>query len=99
MHKAKVVIARDVRELARVLAISDADRAALEVQMELVARIELEVRRFGMTHSALARVARTSRPRVTAILNGNLEGVSTDLLLRILAALGTKVQLRFRRAA
>jgi len=52
-----------------------------------------------MTHSALARVARTSRPRVTAILNGNLEGVSTDLLLRILAALGTQVQLRFRRAA
>jgi len=54
---------------------------------------------MGITHANLAKLASTSRPRVTAILNGNLEGVSTDLLLRILAALGVKVQLRFRRAA
>jgi len=72
---------------------------ALEVQVELSGRIALEVRSMGITHANLAKLASTSRPRVTAILNGNLEGVSTDLLLRILAALGVKVQLRFRRAA
>jgi transcriptional regulator with XRE-family HTH domain len=48
---------------------------------------------------ALARLAQTSRPRVTAILNGNLEGVSTDLLLRLLGVLGVRVELKFRRAA
>lgn len=47
----------------------------------------------------LARLAGASRPRVTSILNGNLDGVSTDLLLRILAALGVRVRLRFHRAA
>jgi transcriptional regulator with XRE-family HTH domain len=46
---------------------------------------------------ALARLAQTSRPRVTAILNGNLEGVSTDLLLRLLGVLGVRVELKFRR--
>lgn len=52
-----------------------------------------------MTHACLARLARTSRPRLTAILNGNLDRVSTDLLLRILAALGVRVEMRFHRAA
>jgi predicted XRE-type DNA-binding protein len=99
MRKRKDVSARSTRELADMLDLSDADRVALEVQLELTERIALEVRRLGITHADLARLAGTSRPRVTAILNGNLEGVSTDLLLRLLAALNVRVELRFRRAA
>ena len=33
------------------------------------------------------------------ILNANLEGISTDLLLRLLGVLGVRVELKFRRAA
>ena len=99
MRKRKAVWARSTRELADALGLADADRVALEVQLELTERIALEVRRLDITHANLARLAGTSRPRVTAILNGNLEGVSTDLLLRLLAALKVRVELRFRRAA
>ena len=99
MRKRKAVWARSTRELAEVLGLADADRVALEVQLELTERIAREVRRLDITHANLARLAGTSRPRVTAILNGNLEGVSTDLLLRLLAALRVRVELRFRRAA
>jgi predicted XRE-type DNA-binding protein len=99
MRKRNAVSARSTRELADVLDLSDADRVALEVQFGLTERIALEVRRLDITHANLARLAGTSRPRVTAILNGNLEGVSTDLLLRLLAALNVRVELRFRRAA
>ena len=99
MRKRKAVWARSTRELAEVLGLADADRVALEVQLELTERIALEVRRLDITHANLARLAGTSRPRVTAILNGNLEGVSTDLLLRLLAALRVRVELRFRPAA
>ena len=93
------VIARKSRELATVLGLSSAEHAALRVQFELVEEIGREFKRVGLTHAALARLAQTSRPRVTAILNGNLEGVSTDLLLRLLGALGIHVELKFRRAA
>jgi predicted XRE-type DNA-binding protein len=99
MSRRKAVTARNARELADVLELSDSDRAALEVQLELTEKIAFEVRRLDITHAKLARLAGTSRPRVTAILNGNLEGVSTDLLLRLLAALNVRVELRFRRAA
>ena len=99
MSTKKTVVARDSLELAAVLGLSKADRAALEVRIELAEQIAKEVRRAEMTHARLARLAGTSRPRVTAILNGNLDGTSTDLLLRLLAALGVRVQLKYRRAA
>lgn len=99
MKTNKTIAARNSRELAQLLGLSGADRATIEVQLNLAERILLEVRRGGLTHAHLARIAGTSRPRVTSILNGNLDGVSTDLLLRILAALGVRVQVRFRRAA
>jgi len=95
----KTLVARNSKELAEALGLTEADRAAMEIQFELAERIALETRRSGLTHAQLARLAGASRPRVTAILNGNLDGVSTDLLLRILAALGVRVRLRFHRAA
>jgi predicted XRE-type DNA-binding protein len=96
---ARRVIARNSIELAKILDVSEADRVALELQIELLEEILRQVKRAGLTHRELARLSRTSRTRVTAILNGNLEGVSTDLLLRILSGLGVRVMLRFRRAA
>ncbi len=93
------VITHNPRELSAVLGLSSADHASLRVQFELVEEIGRELKRVGLTHAALARLAQTSRPRVTAILNGNLEGVSTDLLLRLLGVLGVRVELKFRRAA
>ncbi len=50
------------------------------------------VRQQQFTHAEIARRARTSRTRVTAILNDDLEHVSTDLLIRILASLGYQVK-------
>jgi predicted XRE-type DNA-binding protein len=93
------VTLRNSREMMDALGLSPADHAALRVQFELVEEIRRGLKRGGLTHAGLARLAETSRPRVTAILNGNLEGVSTDLLLRLLGALGVRVELRFRRAA
>ena len=93
------VFTHNPRELSAVLGLSNAEHSALRVQFELVEEIGRELKRVGLTHAALARLAQTSRPRVTAILNGNLEGVSTDLLLRLLGVLGVRVELKFRRAA
>jgi len=99
MSTNKTLVARNSKELSEALGLTEADRAAMEIQFELAEQIALETRRAGLTHAQLAQLAGASRPRVTAILNGNLDGVSTDLLLRILAALGVRVRLRFHRAA
>jgi predicted XRE-type DNA-binding protein len=51
-----------------------------------------------MTHAQVATRARTSRTRITAILNDDLDHVSTDLLIRILASLGYRVKVSVTRA-
>lgn len=46
----------------------------------------------GLTHAEVAKRGGSSRTRVTSILNGNLDNVSSDLLIRLLAALGYRVR-------
>jgi predicted XRE-type DNA-binding protein len=55
-------------------------------------------RRKKVTHAEIARRAGTSRTRVTAILNDDLEHVSSDLLIRILASLGYRVRVSVVRS-
>ena len=45
----------------------------------------------------VAQRGRSSRTRVTSILNGNLDKVSSDLLIRLLAALGYRVKVSVSR--
>ena len=52
-----------------------------------------------LTHAAIAKGAGTSRTRVTAIANGNTHGVSTDVLIRVLAATGHRAEVRVKKAA
>lgn len=97
--KSKLVVARDAFELAEVLGLTPADAVEIEVRSALNDKIIEIVKKHGLTHSQVAKVAETSRTRVTAILNRNTQDVSTDLLLRILARLGYRAKISFSRAA
>jgi predicted XRE-type DNA-binding protein len=99
MKRPKVVIARTAGELARVLGLAPADGAEIELRSVLNSKIVEVVRRKNLTHSQVARLARTSRTRVTAIMNRNTKDISTDLLLRVLYALGWTAKISFRSAA
>lgn len=99
MKNRKRLVAKNARQLADILDLSAADVRAMEFQLELAARIIQEVDRRGLTHAQAAQLSGTSRSRMTAILNGNVIDVSTDLLLRILASLGIQAKARFSPAA
>jgi predicted XRE-type DNA-binding protein len=102
MKKIKPVVTRTAAELAAALDLSPLDAAEMEVRAALTDEIVKIVRRKRLTHAAVAKAAQASRTRVTAILNRNTHQVSTDLLLRILAALGYRARIsvrRIRRAA
>jgi len=99
MKKTKLVIARNTRELAAALGLTPADAVEMEVRSALNDKIVEIVTRLGLTHAQVARVSRTSRTRITAIMNRNTQGVSVDLLLRILARLGYRAKISFLKAA
>jgi predicted XRE-type DNA-binding protein len=99
MNKAKPIIAKNVIELAEILGLSPADGAEIQFRSDLNDKIIEAVRKSGLTHEQVAKLARTSRSRITAILNRNTKDVSTDLMLRIMASLGYRAKLTFSRAA
>ena len=61
------------------------------MRSSLVDRIAAAVAERRLTHAQVAKLAHTSRTRISAILNRNTSGVSTDLLLRILGRLGPRI--------
>src|SRR6202163_1241435 len=82
MHKLKPIVARTPEDLAAALGLSDAAAKEWQVQHILVKRLKEIARREKITHAEIARRAGTSRTRVTAILNDDLEHVSSDLLIQ-----------------
>ncbi|HLK05946.1 MAG TPA: XRE family transcriptional regulator [Candidatus Acidoferrum sp.] len=99
MKKSKAIVTRSSAELARELGLTPADGAEIALRATLNSKIVEAVRRKGLTHAQVARLAKTSRTRVTAILNRNTKDVSTDLLLRVLYSLGYTAKITFQSAA
>src|SRR5690242_7468726 len=98
MPKIKPIIAKTAEELADNLGLSRAAAKEWQVQWVLLKRLKEIAKREKITHAEMARRAGTSRSRVTAILNDDLEHVSSDLLIRILATLGYQVKVSVVRA-
>ena len=92
MPKIKPIAAKTPEELAGTLGLSAAAAKEWQIQRVLLKRLKAAVEREKITHAEIARRAGTSRSRVTAILNDNLEHVSSDLLIRMLASLGYRVK-------
>jgi predicted XRE-type DNA-binding protein len=98
MKKVKPVVVRNAAELARAFGLSPADAVQMEIRQQINQKITVAVKRSGMTHAQVAESAGTSRTRITAIVNGNTSHVSTDLMLRILAAMGYRSKISFSRS-
>src|SRR5436190_1379033 len=95
----KQVIVRTANDLGRALGLSTADTAEMEFRSELTMALAKIIQAGRLTHADIAKGAGTSRTRVTAIANGNTHGVSTDVLIRVLAATGHRAEVRVKKAA
>jgi predicted XRE-type DNA-binding protein len=98
MPRVKPIVAATPEALARALGLSSMEVKEWLVQHSLLKRLKEIVRQHKFTHAEIAKRSGTSRTRVTAILNDDLEHVSTDLLIRILASLGYQVKVSVIRA-
>ena len=96
LKRVTVLIAED---LGRTLGLSAADTAEMEFRSELTVALAKIIQAGQLTHAEIAKRAGTSRTRVPAIANGNTHGVSTDVLIRILAATGHRAEVRVKKAA
>lgn len=97
--KVNSIRANNGRDLAQLLNLSKEDSVAMELRVAVLKKIISEIGKQELTHAQAAELTGTSRSRMTAILNGAIQDVSTDLLLRVLAALGIRARISFGKAA
>ena len=93
--KTKHLAPKNAAQLAKILNLAPEDGIEMEFRAQLNIKIVEVVNRKGLTHIEVAKLAKASRTRITAILNGNTSGISTDLLLRIIYSLGYRVKASF----
>ena len=99
MRKTKMIVTKTAAELAETLGFSPAEGAEIELRSELNSKIIEVMKKKGLTHVQVAKLAGASRTRVTAIMNRNTKDISTDFMLRILGALGYTTKVTFQKAA
>lgn len=99
MKKTKGTITRSAKELAEALGLSQSDGLEIEIRSDLNDKIVEVIKHKALTHAQVAKLAHTSRTRVTALVNRNTGDISTDLMLRILSALGVRAKIQFKMAA
>ena len=63
---------------------------------QLAAHIRHVIKRRRLTQVAAAKAMGIDQPKVSAILNGRIDGFSSDRLMRLLAALGQDVEIVVR---
>ena len=71
----------------------------LLAKSELAAQILKTVRARRLTQVAAGELLGISQPKVSALLNGRLDGFSTDRLFRFLNCLGWNVQIKLSKAS
>lgn len=93
--KTEVYVAKDVSELCDIIDLTPQDAIELEFRAKLKGKTKAAVKAKKLTHEQVAKLSGTSRTKITAILNGNTSGISSDLLLRILYSLGFQAKVSF----
>lgn len=95
----KLIRTKSSEDLAEALGLPKAAGFEMEFRSDLNTKIIEAVEKAGLTHAQVGQLAKTSRTRITALLNRNTQEISTDLMLRVLGSLGYRAKLSISRIA
>ncbi len=84
--------AKNSKEIAAALGIdSETDIALMEYKASLSAMATKVIECSGLTVTEIVKRSSVARSKVSAIKNGALAGISSDLFLKVIAAAGGRV--------
>ena len=100
-HKTKLkpTVCRNPEELAEAMGLNPCHAIEWELRDNVTQRIIEVFQKSGQTITGLAKKSQTSRARITRILKRDSFGISLDVLFRILAAIGQKITIIYKKAA
>ena len=87
----KISIQRGSGNVFADLKLSDADETMAKA--ELAGRVHKIIKQRRLTQTSAGKLLGINQPKVSALLNGRLDGFSTERLFRFLNALGCDVRI------
>lgn len=99
MKKNKSIVNKNPKELAVSLGLSPLDAIEWQIRHIITQKIIDSAKKNKMTVTDIAKKAGTSRARISKILKSDNQGISLDILIRILAVLGNEIKISFKKAA
>ncbi len=89
-RNASYVTVRNLKELCSTLGVPVQEEPRVRMQVELVRAVRKVISERGLTHAEAARIAGVGRTVITAVANGNLDGISLDRLVNIACRFGLR---------
>ena len=86
-------------QIGALLDLSPEETELVKLRAEVLIKITHTLAKSRLTHAEIALKLKTSRTRITRILNGKEEHVTFDFLVKLLFALGYKANLQFKEIA
>jgi predicted XRE-type DNA-binding protein len=75
------------------------EAAALHIRSQLAAALEYHIERKGWSQTEAARALKVPRPTVSKIVNGNIEKLSIEFLIKLMVRAGLPVSISGGRSA
>ena len=89
----KLKMTRTSGNVFRDIGFAPVEAEHLLVRADLLIKVQKVIESKRLTHAALAKTLRITRPRVSELLRGRIDLFTTDALIDILARLGVRVRL------
>jgi len=90
--KKHLIGAKNSKEIAKQLGINSPSDIALMEYKALLSELAVKaIENSGMTVNELVKKSEVARSKVSAIKNGALAGISSDLFLKIISAAGGRI--------
>ncbi len=86
--------AKNPEELCRLLGLPRSEAPKIKIRTQLVLAIKSIIEKQKLTHAEAAKLTNVGRTVITAIVNGNLNRISTDRLIDVALHLGLKIQMK-----
>jgi hypothetical protein len=93
------LVNKNAKELAEALGLSHVDAIEWEVRFLITKRIIDTYKKHDSTITEIAKNSGTSRGRITKILKEETQGISLDVLVRVLGSMGEEMKVSFKKSA
>ena len=90
---------KDLSDLAKALGRPPEVAVIAKIKTKMILEIIKHVEKKGLTHQEVADMTGIPRSAITGIINGSLQRVSIDRLVRIMAGLGKSVDMKIKDVA